>query len=291
MKITPDMFVNEFVIAYIGVVFGAQWLYLRHDQNNRKRIASNRDAQRLPPDILLNHAERLADRRREAQLQSGLLLGTVLISPIVLLVIAHLLGSEGSPESGLAVTFVALMLWILISGTDLSKAFLGGLAFKTVAAFKVPFQIGDRVEIKGIGGKVIALDTFYLTLQTPNDDSISVPTSTLWGDVLTSVNGGSRSSLCVMEFYLSPDVEAGQRQSAEDAIWDAIQASVYYDPTQSMQIYLTQLPHSIKLTAKAYVASTYSEPLFSSDVTRAFLDFASKNKIALAKISHNGDEL
>ena len=99
---------------------------------------------------------------------------------------------------------------------------------------------------------------------------------------MNSANAGARSSLCVIEFYLSPLVKREQRQQAEDAIWNAIQASAYFDPNLPLQIYLRQNLTSIQLTAKAYVASTYNEPLFASDVNRAFLDFASANDIALA---------
>ena len=49
-----------------------------------------------------------------------------------------------------------------------------------------------------------------------------------------------------------------------------------------MQIYLEQGPSEIVLTARAYVASTYNEPLFKSDVYQAFLDFADRESIPLA---------
>lgn len=39
---------------------------------------------------------------------------------------------------------------------------------------------------------------------------------------------------------------------------------------------------AIVLTARAYVASTYNEALFKSDVYQAFLDFADKNALPLA---------
>ena len=188
-------------------------------------------------------------------------------------------------KKGLAIAFLALLTWTIYSGTDILKAFLGGLAFKTIAAFTQPFQVGDRVTLKGISGKVVKFETFFVMLQTLNDDLISIPTHTLWSEVLTSANAGDRSSLCVMNFYLASFVHANQRQKAEDAIWDAIQASVYYEPSKPMQIYLTQTPDAIQLTAKAYVASTYNEPLFTSDVTRAFLDFVSQEDIALAPSS------
>lgn len=269
------------ILIYLGVVIGSQIIYGLGIHLIQSNIHRKRKNQGLPEGILINHAEKLASRRIDALVQSGLLLASILITPFVLVWITE----ADKDKSGLAIAFLVLLGWVLFNGTDVIKAFLGGLAFKTIAAFKQPFQIGDRVTLKGISGKVISFDTFFVMLQTLNDDQISIPTHTLWSEVLNSANAGDRSSLCVMNFYLASFVNAEQRQKAEDAIWDAIQASVYYEPSKPMQIYLSQTPDAIQLTAKAYVASTYNEPLFASDVTRAFLDFVSKEKIALAPSS------
>ena len=51
-----------------------------------------------------------------------------------------------------------------------------------------------------------------------------------------------------------------------------------------MQIYLSQEPNAIRLTAKVYVTSTCIEPLFKSDVTRTFLDFAAESDLPLASL-------
>ena len=134
----------------------------------------------------------------------------------------------------------------------------------------------------GRGAGSSAFDSFFVTLQTPNDDQISIPTNTLWSEVLNSANAGERASLCVASFYLAPFVTKEQRDAAEDAVWEAIQASPYYTPSKPMQIYFAQKPDSIELTAKAYVASTYNEPLFTSDITRAFLDFAARTDTPLS---------
>lgn len=266
------------ILIYLGIVIGSQILYGMMVYLRGRNKSQKRKSQGLPEGVLINHAEKLASRRIDALLQSGLLLASILLTPFVLVWTTK----SDADKSGLAVAFLVLLAWILFNGTDILQAFLGGLAFKTIAAFKEPFQIGDRVTLKGISGKVISFDTFFVTLQTLNDDKISIPTHTLWSEVLSSANAGDRSSLCVMNFYLASFVDAKQRQKAEDAIWDAIQASVYYESSKPMQIYLTQTPEAIQLTAKAYVASTYNEPLFTSDVTRAFLDFVSKENIPLA---------
>ncbi len=284
-------FLNPYVIVYLAIVVGGQLGYGLWRRQKQKAVAARRRRQGLPDNMIVNTAETLTEYKRGALLDSTILMLTVIIVPFILIAIAPgaepTAGQEGaaSPEqNGIAIVFVALLLWIFLNGTDVAKAFLGGLAFRTVLAFKkpTPFQLGDRVTLKGIGGKVIGFDSFFVTLQTPNDDQISIPTRSLWGDVLNSANAGERSSLCVMNFYLAPFVTAAQRQVAEDTIWEAIQASPYYTPSKPMQIYFAQNPDAIQLTAKAYVASTYREPLFTSDVTRAFLDVAAKQGIALA---------
>lgn len=76
---------------------------------------------------------------------------------------------------------------------------------------------------------------------------------------------------------------AAQRRDAEDIIWDAIQASTYYEPNKPMRIYISQAPTTVTLTAKAYVTSTYMEPLFASDISRAFLDAAAEKGIPYLK--------
>ena len=275
---------NVYVILYLLIVIGAQiWIIIRN-RNQRRQIQENRQQQGLPPDILLNHAERLSDVRKEALLQSSVLLATIIVVPfLITLIFGALMTAED--RTGLAVTFLGLLGWLLLTGTDVAKSFLGGLAFKTLVAFKNPIQVGDRVTLKGYGGKVLEIGIFFVKLQTLNDDLISIPTRDLWCEVLSSANAGARSSLCVMTFYLAPFSTQKQRQAAEDTIWDAIQASPYFEPSLPMQIFLAQERDAICLTAKAYTASTYNEPLFTSDVTRAFLEFADKEGIPLASLA------
>jgi small-conductance mechanosensitive channel len=267
------------VALYVLIVVGAQillnlgfWLW-------RKRIAQRRAKAGLPDDIIMDHAERLSRVRLEAGLQAGLLLMTIFAVPLL---ITWCIGIDAQQVRGLLAAFVAMLVWLVWQGTDVAKAFLGGLAFRTLAAFKRPIQVGDRVTLKGQSGKVVTIGTFFVTLETLDGDRVNIPTHQLWSEVLVSANGGERSSLCVMRFYLSPDVKETQRQRAEDIIWDSMQASPFCEVAKPMQIYLSQTPTSICLTAKVYVTSTYDEPLFTSDVTRAFLDTMAEECIPLA---------
>jgi Mechanosensitive ion channel, beta-domain len=270
-------FLNWQMAVYLLLIFGSQlllWSILRYQ---RQKVALRRSEAGLPPDLLIDSAETLSRQRWEAGVQAGLLLFTIFAIPLFFFGFKGLSGSKG-----ILTMFIVIFIWLLMTGTDVARAFLGGLAFKTLVAFQRAIQVGDRVTLKGHSGKVIGIGIFFVTLQTPDDDLIDIPTRDLWSDVLVSANAGERASLCVMKFYLAPFVSKAQRQRAEDMIWESMQASPFCDPAKPMQIYLSQEPNAIELTAKAYVTSTYDEPMFKSDVSRAFFDLASAESIFLA---------
>ncbi|MEL6776554.1 MAG: mechanosensitive ion channel domain-containing protein [Cyanobacteria bacterium J06597_16] len=284
------LFINPSVLLYLGGIIGTQVLYSWWRQQQQKSINTRRRTRGLPKEVLLNHTERLAERRRHALTQSTLLIASVVVLPFVLIASTQWFDAwiGSAPETtttektGLTITFVTLLISSLISSPSVVKAFLEGLAYKTLAAFTTPFQIGDRVLIKGISGRVVQLDTFFVVIETLKGERVSLPTHTLWAETITSVNGGDRDSLCEMVFYLSPTSSDKQRQAAEDIIWNTIQSSTYLEPSKPIQIYLSQGAKAIQLTARAYVASTYNEDLFTSDVTRAFLNFTHQKQIPLA---------
>ncbi len=287
-----EALIDKYVLIYILIIVIAQFICWYPGFLIKKKIRKRRKEEGLPDDIIMDHSERLEDLRCESIWSSSVLVATIFLVPFAIIFVIWLCNNNKFAEiakingEGLVIAFIGIFIWILFSGTDVAKNFLGGLGFKTLVAFKRPFQVGDRVTLKGIGGKVTGISTFFVTLKTPNDDLINIPTSGLWSDVLTSANAGARSSLCVMDFFLAPFVTQEELQSSEDTIWNAIQASPYLEVANPMQIFFTQNDKSIQLTAKAYVASTYNEALFKSEVTKVFLSYTAKNKIPLASMEN-----
>ncbi len=268
---------NPYVLAYLSVVVLSQLLLSIRGSWKRGKTARARRKQGLPESIIMNYSAQLKEEKRESVTQAVTLLAAVILTPFLLV-----LRAEEGHKNGLAVMFIGLLVWVAVTGTDMARAFLGGLALKTLLAIKHPIQVGDRVTIKGQSGKITGIGIFFVTLLTADDDAVNIPTRSLWGENLVSSNSGDRSSLCVMKFYLASNTTAEQRQMAEDGIWTAIQASVYLEASKPMQIFYSQMPVAICLTAKAYVTSPYDAPLFESDVTRAFLNRAAEQSIPLA---------
>lgn len=262
------------ILTYVGY---AQWMKYRQKQ---KAIARKQAG--LPESTIIRHTIKLEEFRREAKEHALVAVLSPILWALFFIIIAKVFNLGDNTKEGIGFAFLIILVWALFTGTDIAKTVLGGLAFKVVTAFNGTLQVGDRVTLKDNSGRITEIGTFYVKLQTSDDDAIAIPSSSLLGDVLTSANSGERASLCVLPFYFEPVINSDQLQTAEDLIWDSIQASTYYDPAQPMQIYYSQTPDYICLTAKAYVASTYNEPLFKSDVYKAVLTTAAQQSIALA---------
>lgn len=277
-----ESLLNRWVFLYLIIVIIVQigLVYQRRERAEALR-QKRRRAGLQSDDVFMNQKQRLESLRADALIEAALLVGTVLVTPFFLMFIAFRT-SDSNAVTGLGSAFLVLLLWVLFSNAELGKAWLGGTLFKLLVGFKAPFQVGDRVTLMGFSGKVVEIGSLLIKLQTPDDDLVSIPTYRLWSEPLVSANAGDRASLCVIHFYLAPFASTLQRQQAEDAIWEAVQSSVYFDFAKPLQIFLTQQENAIVLTVKAYVASTYNEPLFKSDITRAFLEFSDGNQLPVA---------
>jgi small-conductance mechanosensitive channel len=276
----PANLLNPFVLAYFLLIAVSQLAVILWRRRASEQRMARRRAVGLDDGLIMSTTSRLETQRRDALIDAGVLLTTVIVLPFLLWGLAGYVGNDA--REGLGLAFVVLLIWVLFTASDVGKAFIGGLAFRTLLAFSPPFQVGDRVTLKGHGGRVASISPFYIRLVTPGDDLVSVPTSSLWTETLVSSNAGDRASLCIMPFYIAPFATKAECEAAENAIWDAVQASTMFDFSKPVQIYVEQTDNAVRLTAKAYVANTYEEPLFKSDVTRAFLTWAADNDIPLA---------
>ncbi|MGF1476814.1 MAG: mechanosensitive ion channel domain-containing protein [Geminicoccaceae bacterium] len=270
---------NPYGVAYLVLVLIGQLIFTWYCGRRRRRIADRRARQGLPADIMIDHHDRLAATRKETLSQATLLLASGVGLPFILMALP---GVPWEAMQGLAIAFAALFVWTLVVGTDVARAFLGGLAFRTIAAMTRPFQVGDRVNLRGVSGRVVEIGLFFVKLQTPDDDLVSLPTSSLWAEVLSSANAGERYSLAVVTFYLSPTATSAQREAAETALVDAIQASTYFDMARPVKLSWQQDLFALTLTARCYVALTYNDPAFRSDITRVFLNRADELALPLS---------
>ena len=285
-------FLSPFVVAYILAIMLIPLIAPVFTRIWERRRKSRRMEAGLDDHVVRNAGDGLQRLKKQTLTETALSFGVVLLVPCLLMGVILLMPVSWFDRIGLDknfefkklnIAFVTLVLWTLVSGTEIVKNFLGGLAFRTLVAFANPFQVGDRVTLCGYHGVVRKIGIFFTQLETFDEDLISIPSSSLVSEVLSSANGGQRSSLCSLPFYICPHNSRENVEAAEDAIWNPIQGSLYYDFGKPLVILISQERHALVLTAKCHVTSTYEEPEFASRVTKMVIKSFKEQGISLPR--------
>ena len=241
-------------------------------RRHRRRAAAG-----LPAEELVG-PERYIDRqRRRAFIEAASVFGAIFLFPLF----AAIMPGSVATIASFKLSFPLMIIGFSIAASEVIRSYVSGLLFFSCITAAKGMQVGDRVTLLGHSGRVDRMSPLFVELVTPNDDRVTLPTAKLWSEPVVSANSGSRSSLCLMSFHFSPFVTSEQRVLAEDSIWEAIHSSVYVDLGRQVQILCHQDPSAIRIDAKAYVASTYQEFEFKSDVTARVLAACQAGKIPI----------
>ena len=280
MDNATQIFLNPYVLTYLVSIAGVQLLYGQIKRKQQETVATRRRTRGLPTNILLNQPKQLIAERQSALLEAVLLLATLVGMPFLLSVAVPLLENQSNSTAsrlGLMLAFAALITTLLWSAKGPLRGLVGGLAFRVLAVSATPFEIGDRITIKGISGKVIGLSTFLLELETAGGKRVSLPTHLLWNEMV--VSEGDRAAQCETVLYLPVEASTSQSRTAEAFLLELVQSSVYLEPSKPVQIYFESGTQALKLTAVAYAVSAGHTRSLTSEVTKGFLAFTEREQL------------
>ena len=158
---------------------------------------------------------------------------------------------------------------------DLTASFIAGLTIM----IDRPFQVGDRVTFEGHYGDIIAIGLRSVSMQTLNDDIITIPNNKFLNEVVMSGNYGALDMQVVIPFYIGMDQDIN---SARDIIQEAASSSRYIHLPKPVVVLVKQTITdnylAIQLTCKAYVVDIKFEKLFETDITlRVMQEFRKSN--------------
>ncbi|MEL7332663.1 MAG: mechanosensitive ion channel domain-containing protein, partial [Cyanobacteria bacterium J06560_2] len=282
---------NPYTLTYLLGLIGLQGLYRQWRQSKRNRIITQRLTRGLPSGHFSSHLrsrpERLSQRRRNAMVETAVFIFTLLIVPMILIGIARLVATEDHStlleQNGIAIVLLSLLLLTLIGGRQAAQAFVGGLTYKVMSTFTLPFQPGDYITVKGVSGRVTQLNTFFTKVKTHSGQNVSLPTYSLWNEAIATCQ--KKGQICEVTFYLSPAITSAQSIVAESTLRDTVHSSAYIEPSGPVNIYYTQRPNAIELKATATVTAAEHSAAFSSEVTQQFLAFTRQKQIPLAHVA------
>jgi small-conductance mechanosensitive channel len=143
---------------------------------------------------------------------------------------------------------------------DYGSSVVAGLA----AVLENTYQPGDWIEVDGIYGEVKSIGGRATRIVTPDDTEVIIPHTRLWSANIFNASGGSRSLLCVADFYLNPDHDASL---ARKRLEEIAQASSYRKADTPVVVIVLEKPWATHYRVKAYVKESREQFIFITDLT------------------------
>ena len=143
------------------------------------------------------------------------------------------------------------------------KDYVSSLIAGIVAIVERPYRPGDWVRIGEDYGEVQYVGMRSLRLRTPADDVVTVPHQHIWENNVSNSNDGEKTLMCVTEFHVAPDHDAGALRSA---LRDVALASAYLDYDHPVLVILEEKPWGTLYKLKAYPFDMRDQFLFSSEL-------------------------
>ena len=133
-----------------------------------------------------------------------------------------------------------------------------------VTVLENTYQPGDWIEVDGTYGEVKAIAGRAVHLLTADDTEVIIPHSRLWSASIFNSSSGSRSLLCVANFYLHPDHDAS---AVREKLTEVGLSSSYRTPDSKVTVAVMEKPWGTQYRLKAYVKESREQFLFITDLT------------------------
>ena len=168
------------------------------------------------------------------------------------------------------------------------KDYVSSLIAGIVAIIERPYRPGDWIRAGEDYGEVEYVGMRAIRLRTPSDDVVTVPHLRIWEKNVSNSNDGAKTLMCVTEFHLAPDHDAGRLRAA---LTDIALTSAYLDYDHPVLVILEEKPWGTLYKLKAYPFDMRDQFLFRSELIvrgKLALRDAGAREVALPAIAGEG---
>lgn len=167
-----------------------------------------------------------------------------------------------SKENILAVTgTVAVALGFAFK--DYASSIIAGI----VGLFESPYGVGDRIKIGDYYGEVINYGLRSVTIQTPDDSTVTIPHNKIWTEAISNANSGALEAQVVTEFCLAHEVDINL---VKKILYRVAQTSKYTALKLPIVVVMEEKPWGSLFKLKCYPLDARDEFVYKTDlITRA----------------------
>ena len=186
-----------------------------------------------------------------------------------------------SKENILAVTgTVAVALGFAFK--DYASSIIAGI----VGLFEAPYGVGDRIKIGDYYGEVVSYGLRSVRIQTPDDNTITIPHNKIWTEALSNSNGGALEAQVVTEFYFAHEININL---VKKILYRVAQTSKYTALKLPILVVMEEKPWGTAFKLKAYPLDARDEFIYKTDlITRAKQSFA-KHQLTYPRVFNQDD--
>ena len=143
------------------------------------------------------------------------------------------------------------------------KDYVSSIIAGVVTLFEGPFRMGDRIQIGDHYGEVVDYGLRGLRLQTPDDNTVTIPHNTAWTEALSNANSGQLEAQVVTVFYLAHDVDT---EKVVQILYSAAYSSRYTQLKLPVVVVVEELPWATQFNLKAYPMDARDEFVYKTDL-------------------------
>ncbi|MEA5462566.1 mechanosensitive ion channel family protein [Leptothoe sp. PORK10 BA2] len=147
-----------------------------------------------------------------------------------------------------------------------------GFAFKDYASsiiagvvnlFEGPFRMGDRIQIGEHYGEVVDYGLRGFRLQTPDDNTVTIPHNTTWTTPIANANSGQLEAQVVTEFYFSHEADI---ELAVEILYQAAYSSRFTQLKLPVTVMVSEEIEATHLKLRAYPMDARDEFIYKTDL-------------------------
>ena len=151
------------------------------------------------------------------------------------------------------------------------KDYVSSIIAGIVGLFESPYGVGDRIKIGDYYGEVVSYGLRSVRIQTPDDNTITIPHNKIWTESVSNANAGALEAQVVTKFYFAHDVEINL---VKKILYRVAQTSKYTALKLPIVVVMSEKPWGTVFKLKAYPLDARDEFIYQTDlITRAKLAF------------------
>jgi len=159
---------------------------------------------------------------------------------------------------------VALLASVSLVIAFVLKDYASSLVAGLVTILENAYQPGDWIEMDGTYGEVKLISLRAVHVVTPDDNVVTIPHYRFWSKKISNATSGSRSLMCVADFYLHPDHDG---QAVQRCLEEIGKTSSWRQPETKVSVIAQEKPWGTHYKLKAYVKESREQFKFITDLT------------------------